>query len=561
MCYKGLPIYFSRSVELNYEPRCGRDTNYMEVRRKYIFGLLAIGMALFFFNLGGRDLWEPDETRYAVIAREMKETGSWILPHFNGEIYSDKPPLFFWLVNLSTFLLNENTSFSNRLPSALAGLGTVLLTFLFGSKLFNPRVGLFSSLILATCVIFPQISRWMMLDSLFTLLFLLTLYHFYVGYGGEGRRCKYYLLAGLFMGLGVLTKGPGAYLAIPIFLVFSLFQKDLKKFWNRDLLWSFLISLGVIFAWLIPALWIGGGDFGKEILSYQIIGRLAGKGKYSHPNPFYFYFIRFPLEFFPWIVFLPSAFISGLREGRVKRKEFLFLFIWFILIFLFFTLSKGKKDNYILPLYPAAAMFVGWLWDSKISSPAPGKETINGLILLIFLFLIAFVLFLSGFPQELYPDFQPYTILAVSVIFYLLVGSILCLLLFFKKKEGVSFVILVIFFVFLHLHLSYAIPLKLNPQRSMRAFSERMVKRMEKGDDLKICLLNPSGLIYYTQRTYIEDIRRKDRFFEILHSPQRVFIVINGKAFDFLKRELNIEINPIEQVREGSWNYVLISNH
>ncbi|MGZ3535706.1 MAG: ArnT family glycosyltransferase, partial [Thermodesulfobacteriota bacterium] len=95
----------------------------MDVRRGYVFAVIAIGIALFFFNLGGRDLWEPDETRYAVVAQEMKETGNWILPHLNGEIYAEKPPLFFWLVNLSTSFLGNN-EFTNRLPSALAGFIT-----------------------------------------------------------------------------------------------------------------------------------------------------------------------------------------------------------------------------------------------------------------------------------------------------------------------------------------------------------------------------------------------------------------------------------------------------
>ena len=75
----------------------------MEVRTRYLFIILAVGTLLFLFNLGGRDLWEPDETRYAVVAREMVQRGNWILPHLNGDIYAEKPPLFFWLVNLSTF--------------------------------------------------------------------------------------------------------------------------------------------------------------------------------------------------------------------------------------------------------------------------------------------------------------------------------------------------------------------------------------------------------------------------------------------------------------------------
>ncbi len=113
----------------------------MEVRTRYLFIILGIGTLLFLFNLGGRDLWEPDETRYAVIAREMRETGDWILPHLNGKIHAEKPPLFFWLVNFSTFFIGENSEFANRLPSALAGLITLLVIFVFGERVFNPRVG------------------------------------------------------------------------------------------------------------------------------------------------------------------------------------------------------------------------------------------------------------------------------------------------------------------------------------------------------------------------------------------------------------------------------------
>jgi 4-amino-4-deoxy-L-arabinose transferase-like glycosyltransferase len=199
----------------------------MDGRRRYAIVIIAIGMVIFLFNIGGRDLWEPDETRYAVIAREMAESGNWILPHLNGEIYAEKPALFFWLINLSTFFFGANNEFTNRFPSVLAGLITLLITFLFGERLFNLRTGFLSSLILATCFLFPQLSRWMMLDSLFTLFFLLALFYFYLGYEKEEGRRRYYYLAGLFMGLGILIKGPVVYLAIPIFLIFAFFQKML----------------------------------------------------------------------------------------------------------------------------------------------------------------------------------------------------------------------------------------------------------------------------------------------------------------------------------------------
>jgi 4-amino-4-deoxy-L-arabinose transferase-like glycosyltransferase len=532
----------------------------MDLRRRYATIIIAIGMVIFLFNIGGRDLWEPDETRYAVVAHEMKQSGNWIVPHLNGALYAEKPPLFFWLVNLSTFFFGANNEFTNRFPSALAGLITLLITFLFGERLFNLRTGFLSSLILATSFLFPQLSRWMMLDSLFTLFFLLALFYFYLGYEKEEGRRKYYLLAGLFMGFGLLTKGPVIYLSLPIFLIFTFFQKVLKKFWCQDLLMGFLLSLVVVLIWWIPACWIGGKEYIHWILLKQALGTYVEGGIHFHPEPFYFYFIRFPLEFFPWIVFLPAAFILGLHKGQEKRNEFFFLSIWFVFIFLFFTFSTGKKDNYLLPLYPAAALMIGWRWDSIISSKEKEKGIIISLILLMFLFFIALVLLLSGFPQKKYPDFQSYIPLSASVLLYLLIGSGLSILLFLKQKKFVSTVTLVIAFGFLHLHLSYALPTKLNPQRSMRAFSERILKRMAEGDELKTFSFQSKGLIYYTKKPYIEEIASEDRLFEILHSSQRVFIVFFEEFFDKLKRDSKIEMDPIERVRVGHWNYVLVSN-
>jgi 4-amino-4-deoxy-L-arabinose transferase-like glycosyltransferase len=532
----------------------------MERRQIYFFAILGAGVLIFLFNLGGRDLWEPDETRYAVIAREMVQSGNWILPHLNGEIYAEKPPLFFWLVNLSTFFLGENAEFSNRLPSALGGLVTLLITFLFGERLFNHRTGFLSSLALGTCFLFPQLSRWMMLDSLFTLFFLLALFYFYLGYEKEERRRRYYYLAGLFMGLGILIKGPVVYLVIPIFLIFAFFQKNLKTFWCRHLLWGCLLSVILVLIWWVPACWIGGKEYIHWILFKQAVGTYVEGGIHFHPQPLYFYFIRFPLEFFPWIVFLPTAFIFGLRKGGDKRKEFLFLFVWFVFIFLFFTFSTGKKDNYLLPLYPAAAMMIGRLWDSGIQSLERRRGFIPGLILLTILFLMGSILFLSGVPKKSFPVLTPYYSQGLSILIYLLIGSLVSLLFLMKKKQWASFISLVITFAVFHLHISYSLPQKLNAQRSMKTFSESILKRMEVGDDLKTYLFKSNGLFYYTKRPYIEEIESQDRFFETLHSSRRIYIVIFAESLNQLRKDSKIEINPIERTRVGHWNYVLISN-
>lgn len=532
----------------------------MNSKKVFYIILITFGGVIFFFNLGGRDLWDPDETRYAVIAREMRESGNWILPHLNGKIYAEKPPLFFWLVNLSVIFLGEDTEFANRFPSALAGLLIFIFTFIFGTNLFNPKVGFTAALILGTCLIFPQVSRWMVLDSLFTLLFLSSLFSFYRGIENPDQRRKYFLMAGFFIGLGVLTKGPVTFLSILILLIFALIQKEKERFWNKDLLYGFILTLTIILIWLFPACWTGGEEYSKRIIIEQSIGRLSGSGKHVHPEPFFFYFIRFPAGFFPWTVFLPSLSIWIWKERKWKEKSFLFLIVWFCAIFLFFTLSKGKKDTYILPLYPAAAMMVGSLWDSSISSSNKGKGIIMGFIALLLIALILFVVTISGVFKKFHPELRSYDQMLISISIYLSLELMVCFFFFLKNQKWVTFLTFIIVWAFFHLHISYSLPPKLNPKRSMKEFSKRVLQRMGRGDELKTCFFTPLGLLYYTKNNFIEKINTKERFFEIFHSPQRIFLVIQRKDLDRLKKEMNIEIPPIEEAKVGHWDLILICN-
>jgi hypothetical protein len=256
---------------------------------------------------------------------------------------------------------------------------------------------------------------------------------------------------------------------------------------------------------------------------------------------------------------LPTAFVLGLRKKFGKRKEFLFLSIWFFFIFLFFTLSKGKKDNYLLPLYPAAALMVGALWDRGLEPEEGKKGFLPGLFLLTLLFFTGSVLFLLKIPQRFYTPLMDYHSIAISILSYLLVGSFFSLLCFIKKKRWASFISLMIAFILLHLHCSFLLP-RFDPQKSARVFSERILKRMEPGDELKTYSLKSNGLLYYTKKPSIESIQSKERFLEIFNSPQRVFVVIYPEALDHLRKETGVEFRPLEQMVVANWKYVLISN-
>ncbi|MFQ5957344.1 MAG: ArnT family glycosyltransferase, partial [Candidatus Brocadiales bacterium] len=105
--------------------------------RLYPIILVLLCLTLYIPNLGGRDLWCGRETLYAEIARETLLDGHWFVPYFNGEIYYNKPPLYFWLIALVSIPVGDVTEFTLRLPSALSALGTVLVVYFLGKRLYS----------------------------------------------------------------------------------------------------------------------------------------------------------------------------------------------------------------------------------------------------------------------------------------------------------------------------------------------------------------------------------------------------------------------------------------
>jgi 4-amino-4-deoxy-L-arabinose transferase-like glycosyltransferase len=535
----------------------------METKTRYLLILIFVGSLIFLYNLGAKDLWEPDETRYAVVAREMKETGNWMVPHLNGAIYSEKPPLFFWLVNLSTSLLGDNEA-ANRLPSALAGLITVLLTFLFGARLFGARTGFLSGLVLASGFFLSLISRWMILDSLFTLFFLLALYFFYEGYKNVERRRVHYLLVGTFIGFGVLTKGPIAFLPIPILLILGFLNKDAKKVWNLDLLWGVLLSLALLSAWLIPACWTGGHDYTRRILIEQSVGRVIATTRHSHPQSFLFYLIRFPAEFLPWTLFIPAAVALQLNKPKEERGSFLFISVWFLLIFFFFSLLKGKKDNYILPLYPAASILVGRWLDSFVRTPEARESVrmrlLNPVALAAFFFLglwLARLLSpLEWFPQAVHPHLSlldwPLSLAAI--------GGILSLGFLFKRWLRLSLLPLVVALILAQMYFAVAILPRLNEFVSNKSFSRKILTAVARGDELKFWKCEPTGIPYYTGRS-IEQIRGRGRLVEFLSSSRPVFLVVEEEDVSALRSSTaNQPLHQVFREQAGRRMMYLFSN-
>ncbi len=318
---------------------------------------MALGLLLFFPGLGARDFWAPVEPRYAEIVRVMFSKGQWIVPTVNGELYTDKPILYFWIALAAAKCSGGVNEWIVRLPAALGGLGFVLATYFIGRELFGARIGVIAAAVLATSFRVVWEARWAHIDMLFGFFFLLSIY-----FGARAllRRGPPYevLLSYIFMALATLAKGLiGVVLPGLLFVAFILARRD----WR--LIGAAKLPLGVPLFLLIAAPWfylVSRATGGKWLADFIYIHHLqrytAGAG---HRRPFYYYFTTLPADFLPWTAFAIPA-LAAYRDYRRAWAEpaLQFCLLWFLTVFFFFSASDTKRDLYLLPLLPTLAFLV-----------------------------------------------------------------------------------------------------------------------------------------------------------------------------------------------------------
>lgn len=364
----------------------------IETRRPYL--TLALGAALvlsfFFVGLGAYDLAAPDEPRFALVAQEMLRDGHWILPHRNNQPYPDKPPLLFWLIAGFTIMFNHGVvdAWSARLPSALSATWILGLLWYWvrqtgGSK----RLANLTALVLGSTFLFFFEARMAQIDMLLCGLIATALVLGYQALIGQ-RRHTFSL--GICLGLGILAKGPVGYLvpagALGLFALF-LGRGAWRKYPWRALIWGLIPVLAWLGALLSVVIAGGQWDYFVNLVFKQTVTRAFNP--WHHYKPFYYFGITLFHDFLPWTPFLLLA-LPWRRERRRSLTDPQKL-AWAVVLFtlFFFSLSKGKRNIYILPLYPFAAYLVAdrlselygklkWSWMEKAAALLPGLALIVG---------------------------------------------------------------------------------------------------------------------------------------------------------------------------------------
>lgn len=499
----------------------------MSERRRDLLLLALLAALLFLPGLGSRDLWNPDEARYVEVAREMRLSGTYAVPHLNGRMYSEKPPLLFWLIDLSAAVTGRLDETTARLPIVFSAIGAILLVYLIGDRLFGRRAGWISAAAFATCVKILWQGRFGQIDMLLVCLVTLGVWLWVRGY--TENRPGFYRLFFVAAGLATLAKGPvGLLPPLLSILVFLAVTKNWQEMKRLRVGTGLLIWAAVMLGWLVPAGIAGGREYLEPILLKQNVTRYANP--WHHFQPWYYYLTVIPAEFFPWSFLLPTAVWTGWKRLSGKERQgFLFALCWMVVTLVFFSLSPAKRTVYILTMYPAMALLVGAALD-RIAAGWPRDRRwavlplglVAGLLLLV---AAALPIVGRGRPEAAPLGGDRFVWEVTTALLPAVVGAALAWWISRSGRVGraagtlaaglaATTVLLVVFLV----------P-RFDVVKSARRLSGVLAARMAPGETYGIHPRLDSTFLFYTQR-FAENLDSEEKLRAYVNRPGRVWLLI-----------------------------------
>jgi 4-amino-4-deoxy-L-arabinose transferase-like glycosyltransferase len=541
-----------------------RQKPWFHIPLKHLLILLACAFFLFFFRMGVQDLWSPDEARYAQVAREMLRSGDWVVLHLNDEIYTEKPPLFYWAVAALSKPFGDVSETTARMPSAAAAALVMLFTYLLGANLLGRREALLGTLVTATSVQCVWIGRIAVLDMLLALFILASLCLFYAGY--VKRKWILYLAGFCCVAPAVLAKGPVG-LAVPVVVMLSFLAAEVAlgaEGAKKELL-RFVLCLPAGLAivglfvgpWWRAAYLRSGGVYGSvSILLKQTRGRMIES--YSHRQPVFYYFYNILWQLIPWTVFLPLTAWAFWRRGDLRRSRGLrFLLVWLVATFVFFSFISGKRSQYILPLFPAAGLIIGWALLKCGALEGRLKERKEFMVPLLVLFAGA-AAGLAAFPVASFFFLRGFFLqnLAAAAV----LGAILFLVARSAIRRPPAFALawLVAMMVVLAVGVFGYLTPEIDTYKSARPFCAKTLEALGREDaPLFFYRVYRPNVNYYMGRS----MRRLESVEEVqkaLEANMKMFLVLEHRRLESLALDDRVSIRQIARDQIGSRDMVCL---
>ena len=390
------------------------------MRYRYLYYLLLLIPAFIF-----RDFTPANELKYISIADEALQSGTWFTFYNHGEIYADKPPLFFWLIMLSKLITGGYHMWLIGLFSLLPSMGIMAVMDRWlrdEDAKFNPII---TNLMLLTTIMFIGATLVVRMDMLMTFFIVLSLYTFYNIYKDEHADIEKYLLP-VYIFLALFTKGPiGLFIPVVSIVVFLLVKKQIRTI-GHYLGWrQCLIFLGLCAVWFVLVYMEGGREYLNDLLFKQTIGR--GINSFHHKEPFWFYFPRMLWSFAPWSLLFIVLIWRGIKKKMFRSDmEKFFLTIICSSVILLSAIS-AKLDIYLLPVYPFVVYLCSILLEKNRNDKGVKISIIIPAIIVILILPTAIIL------KDKIPDLYSYSAIAYAAVAILAGGGIMALVCVYKN--------------------------------------------------------------------------------------------------------------------------------
>lgn len=471
-----------------------------------VLAVMAVSAITCAWMLGAKPLGDH-ESYVSVTAREMLQSGDWVVPTYNGELRLQKTPLNYWFVATIAKFTGRVDEIAARLPSVFCAMLSVGAILYFVSRQLTFRIAVIAALIWSTSVAFVRYGHSARPEMALTCFVTIAFLAFYSAMLATQRtRQKIYMLVfWLSFALAMLAKGPAPLplILVPLFLYFLIFRR--WKLLPKTLpIAGTIIFLVIVLAWPVCVMTrlvastgdgqtLGNITFWKREFIDRFIGSYAAGNK-----PFYYYSYVMFQYMLPWVAFVPIALAAPFyRVWGKKQETLLFLWLWFAGGVAIMSLSSGKRMHYILPAMPAMAILSGVLFEDMVFSRQAYTARFSRNLLLFYVGAIVAGMVGVGCYDRLDPQFIRPTIILGALA--LIVLSVV-LILFTRKRNAHACVVIFAGYCVLLIVAFKIFLIPYSSTRHVKPFAREVAARVPATDNLTAYHGVASRFVHYFGR-------------------------------------------------------------
>jgi 4-amino-4-deoxy-L-arabinose transferase-like glycosyltransferase len=378
---------------------------------------------------------------------------------------------------------------------------------------------------LGSCVEYIVLSRACVTDMVLATFMLYGVLFFFYGYLKSRR--YFYILSSIAFALATLTKGPIAIiLSGASILIFLILAKDLKGLKKMPIFWMVVVFIAVAAPWYLLEYKLHGKAFIDVFFGFHNVTRFF-ESEHKVGSQFYY---NIPIVFggfFPWSVFLPFGLWHMFKKAQSEKNGPIFILVWFLAIFVFFSISSTKLPTYIFPSFISLALIVAVLWDDFLQRRV-SQAVIRGTRFSYYLLVIAMVLGPIGIMAYLKYDYPVILRSAAASAPVLVLGAILSFLFFLKKRIAVAFFLIFGAIAVFILPVTLLVLPKIDHYESSKEIVKKLVPLMKETERLGAESNYVAGLAFYTGKVPA-DLDKHHAMVQFLSSPDRVWAVMKEK--------------------------------